>query len=196
MQLGESLPPGPLVLTTSGCAEDPSGVPVCTIGTITALSTTTVTVTAEVRGQPLGTVLADTADVAGDQADPNPADDSDGVAISVSGLELSSSGCNASTADCGDPASGTTNLTGVPADEREYRVVLERFGPPVFDLELVDGVPPEAPFVVDAFGPAQDVRVTCPDGSLAFATRRVRPWRWRSTWRTRVRWTRPRGRTG
>jgi len=108
--------------------------------------------------------------VAGDQADPNPADNSDGVAITVSGLALSKSVCNASTTDCGDPANFTTSQTGVPGDELEYRVAFERFGPPVFDLELADGVPPEAAFVVDAYGAGRDVRVSCPDGSAAFVT--------------------------
>jgi len=170
VQLGETLPAGLLVLTTSGCAEDPGGVPVCTVGTIPALATATVTVTAEVLGQPLGTVLTNSAGVAGDQADPNLADNSASVGITVSGLVLSKSVCNASAADCGDPVNFVTSLTGVPGDVLEYRVTFERFGPPVFDLELADDVPPEAVFVIDAYGPGQDVVVTCPDGSTGFVS--------------------------
>ena len=162
------LPAGVLLLSASpGCSEA-AGVVTCTVASLPSGSSTSFDLEVEVLAQPLGTVLVNGAVVSADQADPDPTDDAASATATVSALRLVKSVCNLSASACADPADFAASASGVPGDELEYRVTFERFGPPVFDLELADDVPSEVALVVGAYGVGQDVRVTCPNGATAF----------------------------
>ncbi|MFQ6027719.1 MAG: DUF11 domain-containing protein, partial [Dehalococcoidia bacterium] len=72
----DNLPSDVTLVSTAGCAEDPVGVPSCTLGSVSAggFAQYTVTVTVNPEVVP-GTVLTNTATVASDVSDPNPAND-------------------------------------------------------------------------------------------------------------------------
>lgn len=71
----ESLPADVTFVSTSGCSEDPSGVPTCTLGTLAASASAMVTVQVTVNNDATGT-LSNTASVASTTSDPNMADNS------------------------------------------------------------------------------------------------------------------------
>lgn len=68
------LPAGVSLISTSGAAEDPSGVPTATLGTIAAGASKQYTITVSVDAATLGTIR-DTAVVSSDGIDPNPDND-------------------------------------------------------------------------------------------------------------------------
>ena len=73
----ETLPAGVTLVSTSGCAEDPNGVPTCTLGDLAVDGMATVTVEVTVDGDtPSGTVT-NTASVASDGMDPDSDNNSD-----------------------------------------------------------------------------------------------------------------------
>lgn len=165
----DPLPSGVTFVSASAECVDLAGVVTCDIAELLAGASASLEVVVEVDdGLPLGTALVNDASVSSDQRDFVPGNEDASVALTVSGLALEKSVCNLSASACADPADFAGSVAGVPGDVLEYRVRFERFGPPAFDLELADDVPPEAALVVDAFGAGQDVRVTCPDGSDAF----------------------------
>lgn len=127
-------------------------------------------VEAEVVAQPLGLVLVNDVVGSADEVDLDPSDNVASASATVSAWQLLKSVCNRRSTGCADPGDYLASVAGTPGDVLEYRVTFVRFGPPVFDLELVDGLPPEAVLVVDAYGAGQDVLVACPDGSTAFVT--------------------------
>jgi|GEM_PF-1063801 len=88
-----TLPAGVTLVSTSGCAEDPNGVPTCSLGTLTAGSRVNFSVNVTVD---LGTTadLTNTISVAGDQFDP---DTSNNSAVETTTLN------EAPTADAGGP---------------------------------------------------------------------------------------------
>ena len=65
-----TLPAGLTFVSTSGCAEDPSGVPTCTLGSIAAGSSSSYTVTATADASTTGTVTA-SASVSSSASDPD-----------------------------------------------------------------------------------------------------------------------------
>ena len=65
----DNLPTGLSLISTSGCAEDPSGVPTCTLGTISASTDSSFTLSAAVDAS-AGDQLSNTASVSADTADP------------------------------------------------------------------------------------------------------------------------------
>jgi uncharacterized repeat protein (TIGR01451 family) len=166
----DALPAGVLFLAASAGCSEAGGVVTCTQASLASGASTSFDVEVEVLPQPLGTMLVNSAAASADEVDLVPTDNAASATATVSAVRLDKSVCNLSASACSDPADFAGSVEGVPGDVLEYRVTFERFGPPVFDLELADEVPPEAVLVVDAFGAAQDVRVTCPDGSLAFVT--------------------------
>ena len=70
----DTLPAGVTFVSTSGCTEDPAGVPACTLGTITAGSSAMYTITATVDPSTSGTIT-NNASVVGNETDPNGAND-------------------------------------------------------------------------------------------------------------------------
>lgn len=69
------LPTGMTLSSTSGCAEDPNGYPTCTLGSIAAGGSGMFTLDADIDPGVSGT-LTTSGDVAGDQTDPDPDNDS------------------------------------------------------------------------------------------------------------------------
>ncbi len=69
----ESLPAGVTPVSTTGCVEDPAGIPTCTIGAVLNGASAEVTVSVTVDEGTLGTIT-NTASVASLSDDPNPAD--------------------------------------------------------------------------------------------------------------------------
>lgn len=67
----DTLPAGVTFVSTTGCAEDPTGVPTCSLGTILAGGFTSYTITVTVNLATFGT-LTNTASVTSDTPDPNP----------------------------------------------------------------------------------------------------------------------------
>ncbi len=78
----DDLPEGQVLVSTSGCFEDPSGAPTCSIGTVAAGSTVAVTLTAQV--QRANGVQTNTASVASDTADPDGANNAGSVIVIAS----------------------------------------------------------------------------------------------------------------
>jgi uncharacterized repeat protein (TIGR01451 family) len=70
----DTLPPGVTLVSTAGCAEDPTGAPTCSLGTIAAGGSTAFTVTVDVDPETVGTLM-NTASVTSTTSDPNPAND-------------------------------------------------------------------------------------------------------------------------
>ena len=71
----DTLPAGTTFISTSGCAEDPNGIPTCTVGTIVAGGSAQYTITTTVDPGATGT-LTNTISVTSDIADPNPGNNS------------------------------------------------------------------------------------------------------------------------
>ena len=72
----DNLPAGVTLVATSGCAEDPNGVPTCTLGAIPNGGSAAFTIEVSIDPAPPASI-SNTASVAGDQHDPVPANDSD-----------------------------------------------------------------------------------------------------------------------
>ncbi len=72
----DTLPAGVTFVSTTGCAEDPNGVPTCSLGTITAGGNKQYTVTVTVNAGTTGT-LTNNVSVTSDTSDPVPGNNSD-----------------------------------------------------------------------------------------------------------------------
>jgi uncharacterized repeat protein (TIGR01451 family) len=85
--VADSLPAGVDLVATTGCIEDPVGVPTCSLGTVAAGASVPITVTVTVQADLAdGTVLSNTATVATTTADASAADDSDSAEVSVAAV--------------------------------------------------------------------------------------------------------------
>jgi uncharacterized repeat protein (TIGR01451 family) len=80
--VNDTLPPGVTFVSTSGCAEDPNGVPGCSLGTIAAGGSAQYTITVMVNPGATGE-LSNTVSVSSDTADPAPENDTASVQTSV-----------------------------------------------------------------------------------------------------------------
>jgi len=78
----DNLPQGQVLVSTSGCFEDPSGAPTCSIGTVAAGSTVAVTLTAQV--QRATGLQTNTATVDSDTSDPVSTNNAGSVAVVAS----------------------------------------------------------------------------------------------------------------
>jgi len=85
VRITDMLPPGLADAATSGCAEDPAGVPTCTLGTLAAGAQASITISARVTAG--SGSLANHASVVGDEPDPTPDnnDDTSTVVVDVGG---------------------------------------------------------------------------------------------------------------
>jgi len=164
------LPAGVLLLSASpGCSEA-GGVVTCSAASLAGGTDISFDVEVEVVAQPLGSVLTNDAVVSAVEIDLDPSDNVASASVTVSALQMLKSVCNLTSTGCTDPGDYLSSVVGAPGDVLEYRVTFERFGPPVFDVELIDAVPTGSALVADAYGPAQDVSVSCPDGSPTFVS--------------------------
>lgn len=149
----------------TGCSQA-GQVVTCSIGALVNGASTTVTISATVLNQPLGTQLTNSASVSAAQRDPTPANNSATATVTVSGLVLTKAVCNVTASDCSNPANFLTSVPARPGQVLEYRVSYSRVGPPIFELILRDDVPTGTQLVTGAYGTNQDLALTCPDGSL------------------------------
>jgi uncharacterized repeat protein (TIGR01451 family) len=81
--IADSLPTGVTFVSTSGCVEDPNGVPTCTVGTIPANGSAMVTITVDIDPDTTGAIV-NTASVASDATDTNIGNDQDTATTNVS----------------------------------------------------------------------------------------------------------------
>ena len=168
--LTDALPAGVLLLSASAGCSEAGGVVTCTAASLPSGADISFDVEVEVLPQPLGTVLVNAAAVSADEVDIDPSDNVASATATVSALPLLKSVCNLTSTGCADLGDYLASVAGAPGDVLEYWVTFERFGPPVFDLEFADEVPTGSVLVIDAYGPGEDVRVTCPDGETGFVS--------------------------
>jgi hypothetical protein len=176
----DNLPVELLLIQTTGCAEDLTGIPTCTLGMIASGASKAYTVEAQVLDtNPLGTVITNTVEVSAvDQPDidstPNNGaseDDLDSVDITVSGLVLEKLLCNLSIiGTCSYPADYATSVSGKPGDMMEYRINYTRTGPAIFDIEMSDDVPLSTTLEQNVYHTTLDKELvlSCPDGTLVY----------------------------
>lgn len=74
----DTLPAGVTLVSTSGCAEDPNAVPLCTLGSIAAGGSAQYTITVTIDPSPPPTIT-NTASAAGAEPDPDPGNNVDSV---------------------------------------------------------------------------------------------------------------------
>ena len=112
-----SLPAGVTLVSTSGCGEDPTGVPTCSLGDLPASGTAQFTVEVAVDAGTSGTITADVT-VASDTADSNSADNSASESTTV----------NAPNADLSVTVSDTADPV-LAGDRLVYTVDVANAGP-------------------------------------------------------------------
>ena len=128
------LPPELTPVSTAGCAEDPGGVPVCALGTISAGASTAFTLTTEVDPGTVGT-LETQATVGSDEPDPDASNDETSETTSVD-VEVDLS---VAIVDSQDPVPA-----GAPL---RYTVTVANAGPSTAtSVELSDSLPPGVSF--------------------------------------------------
>jgi LPXTG-site transpeptidase (sortase) family protein len=154
----DTLPAGVTLNSTSGCAEDPGGVPTCSLGVIAAGGsdsyTISVTVDADVAD---GTTLTNTATVSSDTTDPNAANDTDTEDTTVNAeadLAITKS-------DSPDPVLAGNTLT--------YTVDVSNAGPSDAQNVVVTDTLPAGVTFVSTSGCAEDPNgvPTCSLGDIA-----------------------------
>jgi uncharacterized repeat protein (TIGR01451 family) len=127
------LPSSVTLIETIGCAEDPVGVPTCTLGVLedptSPTSSRQFTITAEVTEGTLGTVT-NTATVSATAVDPNSADNSSTAETTV----IPKADLSITKSDSHDPAVAGTQLV--------YTVTVHNQGPyDAVGVEVVDNLP-------------------------------------------------------
>ena len=129
-----------------------------------------------------GVTLSNTAQVtAADQPDPNSApnnsvateDDQASLNVTISGLKLSKSVCKLTSSTSCDAAAAfsdtaTQALTVSPGEVLVYRVAYKLFGPSISDAVLSDTVPSYTALVRDVYPNLSEVRLVCPNGTVAY----------------------------
>jgi uncharacterized repeat protein (TIGR01451 family) len=141
----DALPAGVILVSTSGCAEDPGGVPTCSLGAIAAGGSDsyriTVTVEATVPG---GTTLTNDASVSSDTVDPVPGNNF----TSEDTLVVTDADLSITKMDSLDPVVAGTNLT--------YTVSVTNNGPSdAQGVVVTETLPPEVT-LVSTSGCAED----------------------------------------
>lgn len=85
VKVASTLPANTSLDSTSGCAEDPSGSPTCTLGSIGAGASDSFTITLDINPAAVGTQLTYTATVSSDTTEAAPGDESDSETTDVIG---------------------------------------------------------------------------------------------------------------
>ncbi len=128
--VGDAVPRGATLVATSGCAEDPAGTPVCTLGTIPAGASRHYALTVTVDPGVAGT-LWHPASVTSDAVEAQPGDETSTEATAVLG-----------TADLAVDLSGPRDA--VPGEEVRYELAVVNLGPrDVVGAEVLDFLAPE-----------------------------------------------------
>ena len=120
----DTLPAGVSFVASSGCAEDPSGVPTCSLGTIAAGGSTQATIEVSVDGATVGTIT-NTASVASDATDPVPGNNStseDTLVLAVASLDLTVAG-SVDSVTAGETLTYTVDVDNLgPGDAQDVTV--------------------------------------------------------------------------
>ncbi|MEM7584672.1 MAG: DUF11 domain-containing protein [Acidobacteriota bacterium] len=154
----DTLPSGVTLVSTSGCSEDPSGAPTCTLGTIASGGSAQYTITVAVDADASGT-LTNQASVSASTTDPDSTDDSTSEDTTV-GAEADLS---ISKTDSVDPVAAGENLT--------YTVTVNNAGPSDAANVVVTDTLPAGVTLVSTSGCAEDPNgvATCTLGTIAAA---------------------------
>ncbi|MCK5379511.1 MAG: DUF11 domain-containing protein, partial [Acidobacteria bacterium] len=153
--VGDTLPSGVTLVGTTGCAEDPGGIPTCTIGPVANGDAVQVTVAVTVDEGTLG-IITNQAGVASSSEDPNPADNTtteDTMVDPWANLSITK-------IDGEDPVVAGTELT--------YTITVNNPGPyDADDVVVTDSMPAGVTFVSSS-GCAEDPGglPTCSLGSI------------------------------
>lgn len=154
--VADTLPAGVTLVSTTGCAEDPIGIPGCTIGPIANGDTAQVSVAVTVDEGTLGSIVNHAA-VVSTSDDPNPSDNATTEDTQVdpwANLSIEKS-------DSEDPIAAGTDLT--------YTITVSNPGPyDADDVVVTDSMPTGVTFV-SSTGCAEDPAglPTCSLGSIA-----------------------------
>ncbi len=124
VRVTDTLPAGVTFQETVGCAEDPNGVPVCTLGTIPAGTSKSYQIKVGVDSATLGLIL-NTATVTSSTGDPNPIDNT----VTIDTTVIGRADLGIAKADAPDPVVAGETLTYTvtvtnagPSDARDVRV--------------------------------------------------------------------------
>lgn len=121
VEVVDTLPAGLEAVTTQGCAEDPAGVPACTLGAIPAGGEARYTLTARVAADAPDT-LVNSVRASGNEADPDPSNDTAISSVAVGGAAPGQADLSVSKRALG-PA--------VPGGTLSYEIVVANAGPAV-----------------------------------------------------------------
>ena len=155
----DTLPAGMTLLATNGCAEDPAGVPTCSLGTIAAGASASYTAVVRVdAGTPDGTVRTNSVSASSSTTDPDTANNStseDTTVITRADLSVRKS-------DSPDPVIAGTNLT--------YTVAVINAGPSdAQDVTVTDTLPVGTTYISDTGSCVESPSgvLTCAIGTMA-----------------------------
>lgn len=156
IEVAVTLPPEVTFSSTSGCTEDPTGVPTCSLGDLAPSATASFTITVDVQDDVTGTITA-SATVSSSTTDSNGANDSaseDTEVIATSDLAITKT-------DSADPVVAGTNLT--------YTIEVTNNGPSVATGVTVTDTLDAGTFLVSTTGCSEDPNgvPTCTLGTLA-----------------------------
>ena len=132
----DTLPTGLTFVSTNGCTEDTTGVPTCTLGTITAGNSASYTVEVTVDAGTAGTTLTNNVSVTADESDPDTSNNAVDETTSVGSADLA-----ITKVDDVDPVNRGDTVT--------YTIVVTNNGPDdATDVTVVDTFSGAVPTVV------------------------------------------------
>ena len=152
----DTLPAGVTFVSSTGCVEDPTGVPSCSLGTIASGANASYTVTVSVDANTTGTI-SNVASVTSSTTDPNPANDSTTEDTTID----TQADLSISKVDDIDPVVAGNNLV--------YTITVDNAGPSdAQNVTVNDALPAGVTFVSSA-GCSEDPSgvPTCSLGTIA-----------------------------
>ncbi len=155
----DDLPLGVTFVSTNGCAEDPNGVPTCTLGTVANSSFKSYTITVNVNSNTFGNIT-NTANVTSSTAENNPGDETDS-ATTTSLAPANSADLSITKSDSPDPVEPGGTLT--------YTIMVTNNGPDSASNVVITDSLPASLTLVSSSGCNQDPNgtPTCTVGTLA-----------------------------
>ncbi len=152
----DNLPAGVTLVSTTGCSEDPTGTPTCSLGDIASGANAVYTITVDVDPDTTGSI-SNTATVASDTADPNPDNDSTTETTAVE----AEADLSITKSDSADPVTAGDALT--------YTITVDNAGPSDAVGVTVADTLPAGVTLVSTTGCAEDPSgiPTCSLGNLA-----------------------------
>jgi uncharacterized repeat protein (TIGR01451 family) len=151
----DTLPAGVTLVSTNGCAEDPTGIPSCSLGNILPGNSAQYTVSVTIDNGTAGTIT-NTVSVSSDTSDPNPGNNTASEDTVAEAADLS-----VSKVDNVDPVRAGENVT--------YTITVNNAGPsPAQNVVVTDTLPAGVSLVATS-GCAEDPSAvpTCSLGTIA-----------------------------